>query len=231
MPVPPPHGMSEVDYATIEAAVTETVRGRWFLSEFARRNRAAELRQVLDAMARIESAIGAGATLPPADPSIRLLMQRIKDIAVQLETISREMREAGVEERYSAAVEKEARAVSGMMRGPTLAGTPAPREPAALRRPDPPIAALPPMLTAAATPAPPGRPPAPPPRPPRARRHHPRPPRAPQPATPAVAVERPAVATIEPLAEHARSAHVDPRLEQLEDLDRLSLAEKLALFA
>ena len=46
--------LSEHDYEAIEAAVMETSRGRWFLAEYARRNRAADTVQVLDAIARLE---------------------------------------------------------------------------------------------------------------------------------------------------------------------------------
>lgn len=119
-PLPPPQGMSEADYETIEAAVTETVRGRWFLGEFARRNRAAELRQLLDAMARIENIVATSqqAAVPPSDPSIRLLMQRIKEIAAQLEGLSDAMREGGVDPRFPDAIDVQARAVAGMLRSP-----------------------------------------------------------------------------------------------------------------
>ena len=114
---PPPHGMSDVDYEAIEAAVTETVRGRWFLNEFARRNRAAESAPMLEAMARIESMIASQAALPPpADPSVRLLVQRIKDIAGQLETLSRLMREDEVADPFCEAVDLQARAIAGLMR-------------------------------------------------------------------------------------------------------------------
>ena len=132
--VPPPQGLNEADYEAIEAAVTETVRGRWFLNEFARRNRAAELRQLLDAMSRLEGAVASGqaAVAPPADPSVRLLMQRIKEIAGQLDMLSLDMREAGIDERFASAVEQEARAVSGMMRGTVL-----PRSPARAKTPPP----------------------------------------------------------------------------------------------
>lgn len=52
-PAPP----SDADYEAISSAFMETARGRWFLSEFARRNRNADTRMVLDAVARIESTI------------------------------------------------------------------------------------------------------------------------------------------------------------------------------
>ncbi|VVB47028.1 hypothetical protein RHAL1_02601 [Beijerinckiaceae bacterium RH AL1] len=117
MSIPPPRGMSEIDYETIEAAVTETVRGRWFLAEFARRNRLAETRQLLEAMARLEAAVASGSpSAPSADPSIRLLVQRIKEIATALGDTAHEMRGAGVEEHFVTQVETQARAVAGMMR-------------------------------------------------------------------------------------------------------------------
>jgi hypothetical protein len=48
---------SEEDYDAISAAFMETARGRWFLGEFAKRNRNADTRLVLDAVARIEQTI------------------------------------------------------------------------------------------------------------------------------------------------------------------------------
>ena len=44
---------SDSDFAAIEAAVMETSRGRWFLREFARRNRHANTDDVLEAVARL----------------------------------------------------------------------------------------------------------------------------------------------------------------------------------
>src|SRR5262252_4255459 len=50
---------SEEDYEAIREAFLETSRGRWFLGEYARRNRNADTRMVLDAVARIEEALAA----------------------------------------------------------------------------------------------------------------------------------------------------------------------------
>ena len=218
--VPPPQGMNEVDYEAIEAAVTETVRGRWFLAEFARRNRIVETRQLLDAMTRIETAVAGGqVTLPSADPSIRLLIQRIKEVAGQLGDVAGEMREAGVEDHFVAAVDLQARAVAGMMRSaaPTREALQAretlPRD--ALLARD--AAAAPPRL--AAQPALPSghttipsdatRVPAPMPRLPRAD------------LAPMVAAGTPA-----PGADFE-----DPRLAALSGLDGMTLAKKLAMFS
>src|SRR5262249_41997307 len=53
-PTPP---LSEADYDAIEAAVVETVRGRWFLAEYARRNRTADTTMLLAALDRIEASM------------------------------------------------------------------------------------------------------------------------------------------------------------------------------
>ncbi|MCC5977011.1 MAG: hypothetical protein JJU21_03015 [Salinarimonas sp.] len=47
--------VSEADYEAIEGAVMETERGRWFLKEYARRNRAADTQMLLGAIERLES--------------------------------------------------------------------------------------------------------------------------------------------------------------------------------
>src|ERR1700688_3344056 len=50
---------NEEDYDAISAAFMETSRGRWFLGEYAKRNRNADTTMVLDAVARIEQTIAA----------------------------------------------------------------------------------------------------------------------------------------------------------------------------
>jgi Chemotaxis protein len=49
-----PSALPEEDYQAIENAVMETERGRWFLAEYARRHRAADTLQVVDAIGRLE---------------------------------------------------------------------------------------------------------------------------------------------------------------------------------
>jgi hypothetical protein len=56
---------SEEDYEAIREAFQETARGRWFLDEYAKRNRNADTRMVLDAVARIEQTIAAQKQPPP----------------------------------------------------------------------------------------------------------------------------------------------------------------------
>jgi hypothetical protein len=50
---------SEEDYDAISLAFMETSRGRWFLGEYAKRNRNADTRMVLDAVERIEQTMAA----------------------------------------------------------------------------------------------------------------------------------------------------------------------------
>src|SRR6201987_5460136 len=58
---------SEADYEAIREAFMETSRGRWFLGEYAKRNRNADTRMVLDAVARIEEVLAAQQQPPPED--------------------------------------------------------------------------------------------------------------------------------------------------------------------
>jgi chemotaxis protein CheZ len=60
LPVPMP--LSEADYDMIESAVLETTRGRWFLAEYARRNRHADTTMLLGAIERLEASLRGEAT-------------------------------------------------------------------------------------------------------------------------------------------------------------------------
>ena len=51
--------ISEADYEAIEEAVLETSRGRWFLAEYARRNRNADTSVLLDAIQKLERTVEA----------------------------------------------------------------------------------------------------------------------------------------------------------------------------
>ena len=64
---------SEADYDAIQEAFMETSRGRWFLGEYAKRNRNADTRMVLDAVARIEGTLAAQKQ-PERDPLLDQMM-------------------------------------------------------------------------------------------------------------------------------------------------------------
>jgi hypothetical protein len=61
LPALPP--LSEVDYDAIAAAVMETARGRWFLAEYARRNRHADTGMLLTSLQRLENVVAGQGTL------------------------------------------------------------------------------------------------------------------------------------------------------------------------
>jgi hypothetical protein len=62
--------LSSEDYEAIEAAVQETSRGRWFLAEFARRNRQADTLQLLDAIAKLDTTMRESVSAAPAQPGL-----------------------------------------------------------------------------------------------------------------------------------------------------------------
>ncbi len=74
------------DYDAIEAAVMETQRGRWFLTEYARRNRNCDTDAVLTGLERIERTLRRERSAPDID-RIRL------DLADMAEAISRTKQE------------------------------------------------------------------------------------------------------------------------------------------
>lgn len=63
----PPPAVDDRDFDAIEAAVMETERGRWFLGEFARRNRTSETRLLLEAVTRLEQNAGGPRPADEAD--------------------------------------------------------------------------------------------------------------------------------------------------------------------
>src|ERR1043165_2121084 len=65
LPVPAPP--SDADYEAIEGAVMETARGRWFLAEYARRNRNADTTMLLKALDRIEAAMRGQSSVEPVE--------------------------------------------------------------------------------------------------------------------------------------------------------------------
>ncbi len=72
---------SEADYEAICAAVMETSRGRWFLAEYARRNRQADTETVLSAIERLESVVRGESTNPSIDRMRFDLIEMAKAIA------------------------------------------------------------------------------------------------------------------------------------------------------
>jgi hypothetical protein len=79
---------TEADYDAIREAFMETARGRWFLGEYAKRNRNADTRMVLDAVAKIEETLAAQRQpvvedrLPEALVAIRRAIRVAETVAI-----------------------------------------------------------------------------------------------------------------------------------------------------
>ena len=84
-----PNLPGEADYDAIREAFLETARGRWFLNEYAKRNRHADTGMVLEAVARIEAGLRAqkqaptGISLHQALGSIRSALRQAKATAIE----------------------------------------------------------------------------------------------------------------------------------------------------
>jgi hypothetical protein len=59
-------GYRNESFESLEAAVLETQRGRWFLEEYARRQRSAETLAILEILKKLENSITSTSFLPPA---------------------------------------------------------------------------------------------------------------------------------------------------------------------
>jgi hypothetical protein len=143
----PPAGLTAADYDTIEAAVMETARGRWFLIEYDRRRRAAETAQLLEAVARLERVVGSGGPLaldaPPKaialpGPAASQPLPHASAIGERLQDIAWNMRERGFDDAICGAIEEQARLVRGLAE-PASLSLPALAPPSA---PDPRLEAL-----------------------------------------------------------------------------------------
>jgi hypothetical protein len=66
---------TDADYHAIREAFMETARGRWFLNEYAKRNRNADTAMVLEAVARIEQSIGAAQSEAAIEPAPEALSE------------------------------------------------------------------------------------------------------------------------------------------------------------
>ena len=74
-------------YAALEAALKATPRGRWFLAEYARRNRAAETDMLLEAIASLEAAV----LRPQRQPAPADVLAELKALAEAIANTRREI--------------------------------------------------------------------------------------------------------------------------------------------
>jgi chemotaxis regulatin CheY-phosphate phosphatase CheZ len=96
--------LNDTDYSAIEAAVMETARGRWFLGEYARRNRTADTDALLGAMSRLEKAVSGERAVQQIEHVRFDLMEMAKTIT-NLKTEVSAAGEDGEQSRFMEATE------------------------------------------------------------------------------------------------------------------------------
>lgn len=100
------------DYEAIEAAVMETQRGRWFLAEYARRNRNADTTTILSAIERLENAV---ASERESDRMDRLRFDLV-EMARAITSTKREIAAIRPAEGSSSDLEVASEALDGIVR-------------------------------------------------------------------------------------------------------------------
>jgi hypothetical protein len=108
----------EDDYHAISEAFMETARGRWFLAEYAKRNRNADTRLVLDAVARLEESLAAQslaaqrqAVEPDPGPAVAEAIAAIRDAVEAAQASAAEALDGLGLEQKLAPVRKGARVI------------------------------------------------------------------------------------------------------------------------
>ena len=155
----PPPGLAATDFDTIQSAVMETARGRWFLAEYARRNRMADTRMILDAMAKLEHAVAASPAALAVPDAAGAQGGPLADTAAQigerLAGIGWDLRERGFADDICAALDRQAdaaqdlaRQLGGGVRPVAAALTTLEDAPPALPQPAPATAEVAPPLSA-----------------------------------------------------------------------------------
>lgn len=81
-------GRPDLTFEAIEATISETMRGRWFLAEHARRSRTADTELLLAALARIERSVGAR----HVGPDESQLRASLRDMAADLARCTKDLR-------------------------------------------------------------------------------------------------------------------------------------------
>ena len=111
----PNFDISDDDFERIEDAVMETARGRWFLREFARRQRASETRTLLDAIHRIERVVSGSSPALATSLAAEHHTDGLRERCERLSEIAWTLRERGYDGAICAMIEAEARRIGALV--------------------------------------------------------------------------------------------------------------------
>ena len=86
---PPSEQFSLNDYDSIELAVGSSERGRWFLAEFAKRNRVTDTQTVMGAIEKLHSAVSNGlsfaqAAIKPALDTKNIIVETLRNDLIEM---------------------------------------------------------------------------------------------------------------------------------------------------
>jgi chemotaxis regulatin CheY-phosphate phosphatase CheZ len=86
----------DVEYEAIEEAIMQNPRGRWFLNEYARRNRAADTDRLVDAIERLYRTAVESRTIPDTDSTattinLEVIRRALGDMRQQINATRNEM--------------------------------------------------------------------------------------------------------------------------------------------
>ncbi|MBV1934743.1 MAG: protein phosphatase CheZ [Parvibaculaceae bacterium] len=73
---------TDVEFNAIKEAVLDTPRGRWFLEEYARRNRNADTNQLLEAITSLGDSVG---TADPANAHLDVLRRELQEMSASIQ--------------------------------------------------------------------------------------------------------------------------------------------------
>ncbi len=73
---------TDIEFNAIKEAVLDTPRGRWFLEEYARRNRNADTNQLLEAITSLGDAVG---TVDPANAHLDVLRRELQEMSASIQ--------------------------------------------------------------------------------------------------------------------------------------------------
>ncbi|OAI25229.1 hypothetical protein A1351_16925 [Methylosinus sp. R-45379] len=122
----PPTGLYPEDYERIEAAVMETVRGRWFLLEYARRQRVEETERLVLAVDRLER-IAARAEERAEEQEAASDWRLPRRLVERAQEFARTLRASGVEEKLCAQADALVEQFSKLLDAPAAEPEEAPR--------------------------------------------------------------------------------------------------------
>ena len=88
-----PPSVATDDYNAIQAAVMETETGRWFLKEFAERNRVADTTILLEAIKKLETVVGEKENAANSNPDVEKMRFDIVDMANAIALTKQEISE------------------------------------------------------------------------------------------------------------------------------------------